>query len=223
MMKSLSLVTLLLALFSASRAAAAETEVREFAITVDNAPCGRYRMTIERRDDGTVSMAGQASVAVKKLGITVYRYTYSGTEVWQDRRDGRLLGLNSSSNDDGKKYDVYVSIDGENLRARVNGQTRQIRGDVWTMTFWRMPHARFHNQGVPLLDADTGKDYAGRVDHLGTAPVAVSGQNQNCHHFRVTGGPYPVDLWYDAQHRLVREEFTEDGHCTVLQLIEVRR
>jgi hypothetical protein len=223
MMKYIPWTALVLALFPMSRAVAAETEVREFAISVDNNPSGRYRMTIERRDDGTISMAGQAAVVVKKLGITVYRYSYSGTEVWQDRKDGRLLGLNSTSNDDGKKYEVYVSTEGENLRVRVNGQSRQVRGDVWTMTCWRMPDTRFHNQPVPLLDADTGKDFAGRVDHLGMAQIAISGQNQNCYHFRVTGGPNPLELWYDAQQRLVRQEFAEDGHRTVLQLIEVRR
>ena len=213
----------LLIVTQGSHAFAADTEVREFAITIDDKESGRYRMTIERRDDGTVSMAGQAVVVVKKLGFTVYKYTYSGTEVWKDGKEDRLLGLNSTSNDNGTKFDVNIASDANGLRVRVNGQGRVIRGDVWTTTYWRMAHARFHNQNVPLLDADTGKDYSGRLDYLGTSQLTVAGQNLHCHRFRITGGPYPVDLWYDTHHRLVRQEFTEDGHRTVLNLASIRR
>ena len=33
----------------------------------------------------------------------------------------------------------------------------------------------------------------------------------------------PVDLWYDKYHRLVRQEFTDSGHKTIVQLENVRR
>src|SRR5438105_4830434 len=82
-----------LCLAQASRAAAADTEVRDFSVHIDGKEGGQYRMTISRRDDGTVSMAAQASVQLKKLGLTVYRYTFAGTEIWKDGRDGRLLAM----------------------------------------------------------------------------------------------------------------------------------
>jgi len=222
MMKCCFWVAAVLSMVQTSRAVAADTEVREFNITIDGNEAGRYRMTINRRDDGTVSMAGQATAQVKKLGITVYRYTYSGTEVWKEGKEARLLGLNSTSDDDGAKFEVNAASDPDGLRIRVNGQSRLVRGDVWTTTYWRLAHARYHNQNVPLLDADTGKDFSGRLDYLGVAQLTVAGRNQNCHHVRVTGGPNPVDLWYDAQHRLVRQEFSEKGCRTVLQLASIR-
>ena len=42
-------------------------------------------------------------------------------------------------------------------------------------------------------------------------------------HFRVTGGPTPIDLWFDRYYRLVRQEFTEAGHKMIVQLVNVRR
>jgi hypothetical protein len=205
------------------RVLAADTEIRDFNITIDGNESGRYRMTIDRRDNGTISMAGQAAVKVKKLGITVYQYTYSGTEVWKDGKEGRLLGMNSTSDDNGTKFEVNVAPEADLLRVRVNGRPRLVRADVWTTTYWKLAHSRFHNQNVPLLDADTGKDFSGKLDYLGVAQLTVAGQNQTCHHFRITGGPNPVDLWYDSQHRLVRQEFSEDGHRTILQLVSIRR
>jgi hypothetical protein len=207
----------------AASAVAADTESRDFTIFVDGTASGQHHMTINRRDDGTVTMSAQANVRVKKVLITLYNYTYTGTEVWKEGKDGRLLSLTSTSNDNGKRFDVQANPDSNGLRVRVNGQERLIRADAWTTTYWKLADARFHNQAVPLLDADTGKDFNGRLNYLGAEQISVTGQVQNCYHFRVTGGPNPVDLWYDAQHRLVRQEFTEDGHRTILQLAAIRR
>jgi hypothetical protein len=204
----------------ASPVVAADTEVRDFNIYIDSKERGQYRLTINRRDDGTVSVSGEANVRITKVLITLYRYTYNGTEVW---KDGRLLGMNSTSDDNGKTFKVSVTPDPKGLRVRVNDEQRLIRGDVWTTTYWKLPDARFHNQPLPLLDADTGKEINGRLDYVGTETVTVGRQAQQWTHFRVTGGPYPVDLWYDAQQRLVRQQFTEDGHRTSIQLIKVGR
>src|SRR5579864_8570613 len=87
-----------------ARAAVAETEVREFSISIDGKAYGSYRMTISRHDDGKVSMTGEANLTVKKLLITVYRYSYNGTEWWQEGKDSRLLRLDSTSNDNGNQY-----------------------------------------------------------------------------------------------------------------------
>jgi hypothetical protein len=216
-------VAALLSTAGTSRAVAADTEVRDFSIQVDGKECGKYQMTIKRRDDGTVSMSGEAKVRITRFGITVYRYTYIGTEVWKDSKDGRLLALTSTSDDNGKKFDVNVTPDPSGLRVLVNGQPQMVRSDVWTMTYWKLPDDRFHNQGVPLLDADTGRYFNGRLDYLGPEKLTAAGQAQECYHFRVRDVPIPIDLWYDGQRRLVRQEFTEDGHRTIIQLSRVSR
>ena len=165
-------------------------------------------------------MTGQATLVIKKLFITVYHYSYSGTEWWQD---GKLVGLRSTSDDDGSKFDVQAATGPDGLRVVVNGQQRVVPADAWTTTYWRLAHGRFHNKNVPLLDADTGRDYRGHLVSLGNEQLNVAGQNRVCRHYRVTGGPNPVDLWYDGQDRLVRQEFTEKGYHTVLRLVRVSR
>jgi hypothetical protein len=41
-------------------------------------------------------------------------------------------------------------------------------------------------------------------------------------HYRLTG-KMNIDLWYDGSERLVRQEWLEQGHKTVVELIRVRR
>jgi hypothetical protein len=213
------LLACLLLVSAAPRAMAADVEQRDFVTSVDGKPAGEYHMTISTQEDGTVTMAGHADVTVKHL-IRTYRYTYRGTEVW---REGRLVRLDSTCNDDGKQYTVAAVADREVLRVRVNGrEPRLVRPDVWVTTYWRLPDAKARNQSLPLLDADTGRDMAGTLQYLDMSAVTVAGQPVNCAHYRAVGA-LTVDLWYDGQDRLVRQEWVEDGLRIVLELARLAR
>ena len=82
----------ILALGAAPDARAEEMESRDFLTKIDGTPVGQYRMTITRKEDGSVVVACSAAVRMTKLGITTYYYTYRGTEVWSA---GRLISLRS--------------------------------------------------------------------------------------------------------------------------------
>ncbi|HYT88348.1 MAG TPA: DUF6134 family protein [Gemmataceae bacterium] len=208
----------LLVVACASAQAGAQTEVREFSVQVDGKPAGQYTMTITKHDDGSESMSGQATVRVKHV-LGTYTFTYQGVERW---KGGRLVELKSSSNDNGKRFTVSAAAEGNVLRVNVNGAVRQLSGDSWTTTYWRLADARFHNQSVPLLDADTGKEMSGRLQYVGVEEVNLGSQAQKCYHFRVSG-PAAADLWFDGSQRLVREDMTVDGHRSVFHLTGLKR
>jgi hypothetical protein len=195
-----------------------DTEQRSFTIQVDSRPAGDCRMTITRQDDGAEVMAAQVNVRIRFL--IMYRFTYRGTEEW---KGGRLQSLRSSCDDNGQRFEVSALADGDRLAILVNGKERKLSADVWTTSYWKLPDARFHNQPVTLIDPDRGTDLARQLRYVGPEDLIVAGQTQKCYHFRVTGGPAPVELWFDVQHRLVRQDFVEQGHRTVVQLVSVRR
>jgi len=220
MLRAAFICAAFLALVTPITATAAEAEVRDFTVLVDGKRAGEYHMTINAQDDGTISMVGQCDVRLSFLGgLKVYTYSYRGTEIW---KEGRLLRLDSSSNDDGKRFAVSAVPDQAVLRVKINGQERLSRLDVWVTTYWRLPVAQQRNQALPLLDADTGKDIAATLQYVGTSQLQVNGQAQNCSHYRLAGG-VAVELWYDGQERLVRQEWMEDGHKSVLELSRIRR
>lgn len=203
-----------------ARAGAAENETRIFTVKIDGKRAGTYRMKIGCSADGTFTMEGQADIATSYLLIK-YKYTYQGIEVW---KNGRLVRLQSNANDNGKHYDVLASAEGDELRVRVNGKDGKTRPDVWTTTYWRLPEALSASQAVALLDCDTGKELQGNVQLVGTQPLAVAGQTQPCAHYQIRGaGGLHVDVWYDAQKRLVRQDALDDGHQVVLELTRIDR
>jgi hypothetical protein len=74
---------------------------------------------------------------------------------------------------------------------------------------------------VALLDCDTGKDLRGNLRYVGMEPLLVGGQTQNCVHYQIR--EVHVDVWYDAQKRLVRQASLDDGHRVLLELTRIDR
>ena len=202
----------------AARAGAGDVETRDFSIYVDSKKAGDVHMTINRQDDGSTAVSCDTDVRVGAI-ITLYKYSYRGRELW---KDGRLLRFESKCNDDGKEYAVSATAAADGLRVRVNDAEHTAPADALLTSYWAQPDAKLANQTVPLLDADCGRDLEGRVQFLGAEKYGAN-QEQTVQHVRLTGKKLLMDLWYDGDKRLVRQEWVEDGHRTVMGLDRVRR
>jgi YD repeat-containing protein len=207
-----------LALGAAPLARAAETEVRTFNVSVDGKPSGQYKMTITR-DGAALSITCDAHVKVKVLGVTAYSYDFYGVEEW---KDGKLQSLRSRSNDDGKKFDVTASAGEKGLTVKINGREKTVRGDVYLTTACCLPDAKRRDGDLPLMESDNGQEINGKIQQVSSGPMTVCGESVNVTRYRLTSGT-AHDVWYDGADRMVRQEWTEDGHKTVLELAGVKK
>ena len=204
----------------AAQLRADDEESREFTVFVDGKDAGNSRMKLIQKADGTSYMSSTVDVKFRHLLVLDYTLKIDTQEWW---KEGKLIGMKTTCAENGKKTEVTVAVDGKQLRLRVNGQERQIKPDVWTTSFWKLADARFHNKQIGILEVDTGKEFNCELKYMGADKLKVAGDFQECYHFRVSAAPGPVDLWYDRYHRMVRQEFTESGHKTIVQLIKVSR
>lgn len=195
----------------------ADSEQREFVILVDGKEAGTSTITIVRQDDGSAYMKGRVQVRFQQI-LFPFQLTLESEEWW---KNGKLIGVKTLGNENGKRTEVIASLDAKGLRVRVNGQESLVRPDVWTSSYWFLDGR--HNQKVPILETDTGKEVLGTLEYQGLQLLTLNNQPTKCYHFKVTGISSPVDLWYDHYHRLVRMEFTEQGHRTIANLISVKR
>ncbi|HZZ78647.1 MAG TPA: DUF6134 family protein [Gemmataceae bacterium] len=206
---------------AAAPAWADDTEERSFSIFVDGKDAGKSTMKITQKDDGTCYMAANCNVKFRHLLVVDYKIDMETQEWW---KNGQLIGLNTKCNDNGKRTEVTVFADNMMLRLRVSGaQDRYIKNDSWCNSFWKLADAKFHNKTVPILESDSGKEYSSELKYVDTQQLKIGNQLQDCYHFRVQAAAGPVDLWYDRYHRIVRQEFTESGHKTVVQLVHIKR
>src|SRR5947209_2134654 len=65
-------------------ARAADIETRDFNVLVDGKAAGQVHMTINRQDDGTITLKCDTDISVTYLRIYKYIYSYRGLEVWKD-------------------------------------------------------------------------------------------------------------------------------------------
>ena len=197
-----------------------DVEEREFSVLIDGKDAGLSRMKLIQKDDGVTYMSGNVDIKFKHLFVVDYILKIDTQEWW---KDGKLIGLKTAAVENGKKTDVTIAADASQLRMRVNGQERMLKSEMWTTSFWRLADAKFHNKHVGIIEVDTGKEFNSELKYIGKEKLKVSGDFHECYHFRVSAAPTPVDLWFDKYHRLVRQEFTESGHKTVVQLMKVTR
>lgn len=215
-----SWLLLVIGLVVPQTARATDTEFRDFSISVDGKQSGNAQFTISRQADGSFMVSTQSAVRITQVFFK-YEFSAQTSEMW---KDGRLVTLNASTNDNGKRVEVKASAQGPGLRVQVNGQPdHPARPEVWTNSFWKLADAKYHNKEIPILEEDTGKEFTGRLLYIGTESLTVANQKQDCYHFRLTGGSYPVDLWFDRYHLLVKQDFVESGHRTIMQLTNIRR
>ena len=202
----------------AGSARAADVETRDFTVLISGKPSGEVHMTIHRQEDASIVMRCDTDIKVS-FGLITYKFVYRGLEVWKDRR---LVRLDSTTDDNGKRFMVSGAAKGANFDMKVNNVEKQVRGDVWVTSYWTLPDPKLRAQPLAVLDADSGKLLDGKLAFVATEKLRVAGQEVSLNHYRLTG-KVNVELWYDGSERLVRQEWTEQGHTTVLELLRVRR
>lgn len=184
---------------------------RTFQVYVDGKPAGQFVVKVAEKD-GTTECTVSARVEVKAL-LGKYRYSLDTAETW---KDGKLMALRSTCNDDGTKHDVSLTSDGTTATLTADGKTIKGGGAVWPTTYWKLPPAA---GDLTLIDSDTGKLIPAKLEDIGADKVPVLGKEQAANKYRLSGG-VDVTLWYDAGGRLVRESFVESGHRTLFELKE---
>jgi len=200
-------------------ARADDTEYRDYKILMDGKESGFSQMTITRKDDGSMNMTGTAAVRISAV-LFSYSFNSQGSEWW---KDGQLVNMKTSTTEQGKRTEVIATAQAGGIQLQVNNKARVTRPDVWPSSFWKLADAKYHNKEIPILESDTGKEYMGRLQYIATEEMTVVNQMQKCYHFRVTGGPFPYDLWFDRYYLLVRQDFTDTGRRLSVQLTNIRR
>jgi len=220
MLKTTRITALMMGLILAAAplAGAAETEVRQFNVLVDGSKAGSHTMKITKNDDGSVVISCEAHVKVKVAFVTAYHYDYLGAEVW---KDGRLVSLRSRCDDDGKKFEVSADAGEKNLTVKVNGREKTVRGDVYLTSASCLPDAKRRDGALPLMEADNAEEIDGKIEELSSGDMNVAGQTKKVTRYRLKS-LVPHEIWYDGDDRMVRQEWTEDGHKTVLELVNIK-
>jgi hypothetical protein len=191
-----------------SRGDEPDEQKREFTILIDDNPRGHSSLTIRHDSEDSQTTRSETEVRMKVLGLTVYRYSSHSSETW---KRGRLESLDSTADFNGELFTVRAETQQGELRVLVNGREQKAHADVWTTSYWKLPKPLIRSQPLRLLECDKGQDLKAALRHVGDETLTIAGREEKCAHYQLTGDA-TVDLWFDTQERMVRQELFERGH-----------
>ena len=165
-------------------------------------PFGHHRLSF-RRDGDRLTVDIEIALEVRIAFVTAYRYRHRNTEIW---RDGRLVSLDSRTDDDGRQHRVTARSAPEGLV--VDGIDGRIvaPADIIPTSYWNKAIV----DQTTVLDTQHGRLVDVTIRPRGTETVTAAGQSITTERYAVTGGA-DLDLWYSQAGQWVRMAFTARG------------
>ncbi len=183
------LLSIIVLTINTARAAAPSGGKLEFTVLREGDPIGSHVLSFEKSAD-TLVVTIQTKVKVKVLFLTAYYFDHEGREVW---RNGQLVELVSSTDDDGTKHTVAVKGDGQASKA----SAKTITASLWHEGILA---------GGSILNTLHGKQMNITVRDAGSEDVTVGGQTVSAHHY-IIEGDLERELWFDGNQVLVMVRF----------------
>lgn len=180
-------------------AQAASTARREFRIMRDGSDIGRHLLVARRGPDG-FEIDIDIEIVVRVLGIAAYRYELRNRETWAG---GKLMKLDSETNDDGDRYFARVRRAGDALE--VEGTSyRGAAAPIAATTSYFVPD--FLERPV-WISTQSGAPLSVKVSPTGGTRWTVSGELE-------------TTLIYDDRGEWMGSEFDAGGELGTYELIE---
>lgn len=183
-------------------ALADEAGVYTFTVLRDGDPVGHYRIAFER-SGGHAEVRETIKIIVRLLSIPVYRFDYSGRQVW---KDDRAVWVDAVTNRDGEKLHITVRADAGGYVRAVNDRIDRFDASVRVLAFWNKDTLN-HHKFVSVVEDKTLEVSFPRV---GRENITVAGQQLRAEHYRMVGDE-ERDLWFDPVGRLAKLEFRRHG------------
>ena len=182
--------------------AAAYPAIVKFKVEREGNPIG-YVMERYRANGTDLEVDVYIALTVSLAVITLYRYEHRAREIW---RDGRLVRLDSVTNDDGEAQLVTGHADGRGFAVEGVEGTLTAPADILPSSYW---HPRF-TEASRMLDSQKGRILEFDISKVGNERIESLGREVDTDRFAMRGD-IDLDFWYDAQRVWQKMAFTIKG------------
>lgn len=159
---------------------------------------GRHTVQFSHRGaDLVVNITVEANLFA--LGVRVYHYEHTGREVW---RDGRMVGMETHTKDDGDTKQVQVTLDPVRNAWSGTAGPAAITGPLMASSFWNSQTT----QQTRFIDDETGAVNPVKVTAAGQETLTVGGKPVPASKYDLVG-TMSGSVWYDGNGCWVRALF----------------
>jgi len=179
-----------------------DTEIR-YDIFRKGKPFGTHVSSFSVGTDGEFEVNHQIDLKAKIGPITVYKYSHTATEVWDDNR---LISLRGETEKNGDEIQVTAAASGDALSVSGTNFDGDVDADIVPATHWNI--RQMFEGGI--LSTEGGQILDVIVEDLGRETLSIAGQSVETTKFSLASD-LTVFLWYDDQGRWVKCAFTARG------------
>lgn len=175
-----------------------------FRVSLDGTPIGSQVFREIREQDRT-KVTVEADLDVRVLFFSAYTYEHRNEETW---KDGCLVSMRSTTDDNGKPYEVLAQPSEDGLDVRTLEGREQVTGCVSSFAYWK-PEAL----GAPrLLNSQNGQWQEVSLLELGKETLTFRGKPTTARRLALVGKELRIDLWYaDDDEWLALESTLSNG------------
>lgn len=180
---------------------------RRYVVFRDGSEIGSHVIAVRAGADGSAEVDIDIELRVKVLGITAYRYKMVNREVW---KGGRLVSMDSRTNDDGDDDFSRVKQAGDELEIEGSGFSGRVPGDAVSTTYWSMD---FLNRSV-WINTQTGVPITVATAKIGPGSVIGADGSIPTERWTAKGEKLDIVLHY-AGGEWVSVEFEAGGEPAI--------
>ncbi|MDJ0950972.1 MAG: DUF6134 family protein [Alphaproteobacteria bacterium] len=178
------------------------TQALEFVMMRDGDPIGNHSVSFRRVDQET-QVDVVIDIEVSLAFVTLFRYQHRNREVWQD---GRLIALESWTDDDGEEYRVSArAVDGGLMVEGSSGRF-MAPADIIPTSYWH-PETVAQDR---LLDTQSGRILEVAVKPEGSETIEMDGVQVPAERYSLSGD-LTMTLWYGPGKQWVKTTFEARG------------
>ena len=171
----------------------------EFDIYRNNKNIGKHIFSFKKSGE-QLAVKSEIKFEIKKLGIVLYKYYVSGTEIY---KDGELVKFNSKTDQNGKKKFVNMKL--ENGEYLIDGSSYKGKApsDYLLGTWWNHSIVKAAAQ----ISAVSGRIIKQKVTFLGKKTIQIGEKKYNTLHFNFSSTDKKLNkdkklntnVWYDEE------------------------
>jgi hypothetical protein len=182
---------------------AAETTSTCFRINMDGDPVGWDCVEIQQSDERT-RVRRSIRIDVSVLLFNAYEYRHESRELW---RDGRLVRLETWTNDNGDEFHVQARESDGAIRVDRGAEQYQTDTGIIPTSYW---NSDLVDQDK-LLDTQTGLIRSVRIEPIERRVVETPGGTVSVQEYRMKGD-VRLRLGYDSDGRWRTMRFKRSGY-----------
>lgn len=173
-----------------------------FTVLRDASPIGTHRVSFTRTG-AAIGVEIAIDLEVRLLSIPVYRYTHRSSEQWEN---GRLVRLDSRTNDDGKRTEVRARATATGLAVEGSGGSFVAPANIEPTSYWHEDMTRRPR----LLDTQNGVLIDVTARKTGMRRSRIAGREMDVRVYELSGD-LTSRLGYSASGEWVDLEFDARG------------